>query len=85
MTRSTESKPGRTTIAERKKAAGWITNDTRKSLVAQGKLSPGNKNGEKCMCCRSMLNDRCSLHNFPSGVNSYCLSFSLKAKEPGRG
>lgn len=70
----------KTTIAQRKKAAGWVNNDARKGLVLAGILRPGNKDGEKCLCCRSLgrNHDRCQLHDIPTGINSYCLGFSLK-------
>ena len=76
----------KTTIAQRKKAAGWINNDARKSLVYAGKLRPGNKDGEKCLCCSSLSrnHDRCQEHDIPTGINSYCPGFSQKQHELGK-
>lgn len=86
MTQAQKPASGRSTIAERKKAAGWISNDLRKQRVAQGKLRPGNKNGEKCMCCGFMGSfGRCGKHDFPTGVNSYCRSFALNEGAPRHG
>jgi hypothetical protein len=68
----------KTTIADRRKAAGWITNDVRKQLVSQGKLRPGNTTGQKCLCCKHLRNDRCVKHDIPTGINAYCRSFEQK-------
>ena len=71
----------KSTIALRKKHIGWITNDSRKRLVSEGKLRPGNTTGEKCLCCRhiSPRQDRCLQHDVPTSINAYCMGFSLKS------
>lgn len=68
----------KTTIAQRKKAAGWITSDVRQALVNKGKLRPGNKDGQKCLCCKHLNGnyDRCTLHDIPTGIKAYCTSFA---------
>jgi ParB/RepB/Spo0J family partition protein len=74
--------PAKTTIAQRKAAAGWITNDARKKLVSEGKLRPGHLDGEKCMCCNQFNgNDRCNLHDIPTGANAYCKDMISKTTE----
>lgn len=73
----------KTTIAERKKTAGWLNNSARLSLVAAKKLRAGNKDGEKCLCCTQLSNqhDRCRQHDIPTGINSYCPSFTQRKVE----